>query len=146
MANSHFLTRLPVAPNPKQLADKAEMPEPGVRPEWKPESGGESGVASIAASEMAVALLMALAQEPLGKKCWHRVGKKQRSTRYLDDLVRKLVSGNLIAFTIPDKPTSRLQQYRLTEKGTPCGFPQSHLGTADHRALNFQLAAHKFFN
>jgi ATP-dependent DNA helicase RecG len=27
------------------------------------------------------------------------------------------MTANLIEYTIPDKPTSRLQKYRLTEKG-----------------------------
>jgi ATP-dependent DNA helicase RecG len=31
--------------------------------------------------------------------------------------VKRLVEMNIIEPTIPDKPTSRLQQYRLTENG-----------------------------
>jgi ATP-dependent DNA helicase RecG len=45
-----------------------------------------------------------------------RLGKAKPS-RYLNDLVRKMAANGLIEFTIPDKPTSRLQKYRLTHKG-----------------------------
>jgi ATP-dependent DNA helicase RecG len=31
--------------------------------------------------------------------------------------MEKLLQGDLLAMTIPEKPTSRLQKYRLTEKG-----------------------------
>jgi ATP-dependent DNA helicase RecG len=45
-----------------------------------------------------------------------KLGKSGR-TRYLNDLVRKLIVIGLIERTIPDKPNSRLQKYRLTMKG-----------------------------
>jgi ATP-dependent DNA helicase RecG len=35
----------------------------------------------------------------------------------LNERIREMVAAGLIAQTIPDKPTSRLQKYRLTEKG-----------------------------
>jgi ATP-dependent DNA helicase RecG len=62
--HSYFLARLPVSPDVRKAAGKAEMPESDARPE----SGGESGLEPIAASKMAVAILMALAQKPLGKQ------------------------------------------------------------------------------
>jgi DNA-binding PadR family transcriptional regulator len=42
---------------------------------------------------------------------------KVKPTRYLNDLVRKMIANKLIEYTIPDKPGSRLQKYRLTDKG-----------------------------
>jgi len=42
---------------------------------------------------------------------------KPKPTRYLNDLVKKMLEKNLIEYTIPDKPNSRLQKYRLTKKG-----------------------------
>ena len=35
----------------------------------------------------------------------------------LNERIREMVAAGLIAQTIPDKPTSRLQKYCLTEKG-----------------------------
>jgi ATP-dependent DNA helicase RecG len=32
--------------------------------------------------------------------------------------IKELLQQTLIAYTIPEKPTNRLQKYRLTEKGT----------------------------
>ena len=35
----------------------------------------------------------------------------------LNERIREMLAADLIAYTISDKPTSRLQKYRLTEKG-----------------------------
>ena len=35
----------------------------------------------------------------------------------LNERIREMLAADLIAYTIPDKPTSRLQKYRLTSKG-----------------------------
>ena len=45
-----------------------------------------------------------------------RLGQKRVSGQ-LKIVLKKLLSDSLIEFTIPDKPNSRLQKYRLTEKG-----------------------------
>ncbi|MBU0967626.1 MAG: transcriptional regulator, partial [Proteobacteria bacterium] len=42
---------------------------------------------------------------------------KEKPTRYLNDLMRQLLEQDMVEYTIPDKPQSRLQKYRLTEKG-----------------------------
>ena len=36
---------------------------------------------------------------------------------FANDYLRPALEAVLIQYTIPDKPNSRLQQYRLTEKG-----------------------------
>ncbi len=41
----------------------------------------------------------------------------KKTYRHLDEIVRSLVEAEMIAYTIPDKPQSRLQEYRLTDKG-----------------------------
>ena len=35
----------------------------------------------------------------------------------LNTVVRRLIANRMIEYTLPDKPGSRLQQYRLTPKG-----------------------------
>lgn len=46
----------------------------------------------------------------------HLVGRSDR-TKFRNQLLNPLLDLGLIEMTIPDKPTSRLQKYRLTEKG-----------------------------
>jgi len=62
-------------------------------------------------------VLQALASGPLAPSAIQaRVGLKHRPTFRANYLHPALARG-LIAMTIPDKPTSRLQQYRLTQNG-----------------------------
>ena len=42
---------------------------------------------------------------------------KAKPTRYLHDLIRKLLASHLLEPTLPEKPNSRLQKYRLTARG-----------------------------
>jgi predicted transcriptional regulator len=44
------------------------------------------------------------------------VGRSNR-TKFRDQVLRPLIDSGLVEMTIPDKPNSRLQKYRLTEKG-----------------------------
>ena len=45
-----------------------------------------------------------------------RIGQKEISGR-LNQIIRQLLAEHLVEYTIPDKPASRLQKYRLTPKG-----------------------------
>lgn len=44
------------------------------------------------------------------------IGRSDR-TKFRDDFVKLLLEAGLLELTIPDKPQSRLQRYRLTEEG-----------------------------
>ena len=66
---------------------------------------------------MAMAVLCALAREPSGKAIIAKSLGKPGRTRYLSDLMKRLLRDELVEYTIPDKPNSRLQKYRLTDKG-----------------------------
>jgi ATP-dependent DNA helicase RecG len=46
----------------------------------------------------------------------HRLKLKSK-TGSLKRAVNELLAANFIEYTIPEKPNSRLQKYRLTEKG-----------------------------
>ena len=62
-------------------------------------------------------MLGELVRGPLSKaELSDRLGQKQASGQ-LHEVVRRLVADRLIEYTVPDKPRSRLQKYRLTEIG-----------------------------
>jgi hypothetical protein len=79
-------------------------PGQGAQPESQPES-----------LEMRVLLLLAVA--PRSKAELSRgLGQKEISGQ-LNKIVRQLLMDLMIEYTIPEKPSSRYQKYRLTEKG-----------------------------
>lgn len=76
------------------------------------ESGPESGPESIL-----LKTLVALSAAPLAKsQIASAIGHQSVSSK-LNLRIRQMLKENLIAQTIPEKPNSRLQKYRLTEKG-----------------------------
>ena len=82
----------------------------------KPAIGVEIGVESRAESG-AESVILALKDKPLSmSEISVKVGRKQ-VTGALKRLVQDLLSKKLVERTIPDKPKSRLQKYRLTKKG-----------------------------
>lgn len=87
----------------QENTDKAES-QPESRPESQPES-------------LTNRILGLLEDEPLSKSdISARLGQKKVSGQ-LNKVIRTLLSDELIAFTIPEKPKSRLQKYRLTQTG-----------------------------
>lgn len=62
-------------------------------------------------------VLVLLANGPMQKSELSKsLGQKAISSQ-LNTVVRELVADQLIEYTIPDKPNSRLQKYRLTDNG-----------------------------
>jgi len=77
------------------------------------ESRVESGVESGVELDMASKVLHFLSQEPLSKSQIAVKLGRDKPTRYLNELMNKLLSDGVVEYTIPDKPNSRLQKYRL---------------------------------
>ncbi len=77
------------------------------------QSGVESGAESGVESEMAARVLLLLKDQPLSKSEIARALGKKKPTRYLNDLMKKLLITGHVEYTIPEKPNSRLQKYRL---------------------------------
>ena len=81
--------------------------EPESEPESRPESRPES---------LANKILTELEAEPLSKaELARRLGQKKDSGQ-LNRQIRTLLEERKIERTIPEKPTSRLQKYRIMDK------------------------------
>ena len=93
---TYYLVRLPVHP-------RAKMPD-------QAQSGAQSGAQSREA-------LLALAEKPLSaNELVKKLGLKSKTGAF-KRTVSELLNDSSIEYTLPDKPASRLQKYRLTEKG-----------------------------
>ena len=103
---SYFLTTLKIHPQYiKQLKSQIESGA---------ESGAESGVES---KPLRIQILHLLKEKEHSKKEMAISFGHKKTYRHLDETVRSLVEAQMIAYTIPDKPQSRVQEYRLTDKG-----------------------------
>jgi ATP-dependent DNA helicase RecG len=61
-------------------------------------------------------VLALLREKPLAKSELAKQLGKSRPTRYLNDLMARLLKEECVEYTIPDKPNSRLQKYRIKNK------------------------------
>jgi ATP-dependent DNA helicase RecG len=84
----------------------------GRKPESQPESQPESRPESLN-----IRVIRRLSQESLSKaELSASLGHKEISGQ-LNKIIREQLQNKIIEYTIPDKPQSRLQKYRLTDKG-----------------------------
>ncbi|MGB4781011.1 Fic family protein [Candidatus Methylomirabilis sp.] len=61
--------------------------------------------------------IVCLQTQPLGRtEISTHLGQKEVSG-HLNKVIRALMAQGLMAYTLPDKPNSRLQKYRLTQAG-----------------------------
>ena len=81
-------------------------------PEVEPQSGLESGLESMASRILASLDKTARSKSELASVLGHSTISGKLNLR-----INQLLDLGLIERTIPDKPNSRLQKYRLTEKG-----------------------------
>lgn len=87
---------------------------------WRPTSvvGGPVGAQSRAQSEaQSIAVMKAVLVRPMSANGLIQALGMKSKTGALKRTLAELMADGLIEYTIPDKPTSRLQKYRLTDKG-----------------------------
>jgi len=80
------------------------------------QSGAESKAESKAESE-SIKIVKSLKEKILAKSEIAEILGENTVSGALNRLIKTLISEGLIEYTIPDKPNSRLQKYRLTDKG-----------------------------
>ena len=106
---------------------KAGLPEPEfavpqgfVTKIWRAELAGQAGVQAGVQAELSVrdiAMLQACVREATtSRELWIVAGYSTR-TRSFEQQLRRLLADELLERTVPDKPSSPLQKYRLTDKG-----------------------------
>lgn len=104
---THFRVPEPI----RQLftdATAATLAGPGTRPDSRPESQPEL---------LEMRVLKILADTHASKSQLSALLGQREISGQLNKVVRQLLENELIAYTIPDKPRSRLQRYRLTDLG-----------------------------
>jgi ATP-dependent DNA helicase RecG len=105
-------TIFPISREALELERKAIM-----QPEAQVKSGLESGLELGLESETAKNVLQVLVKQPLQRaEIAHALGHEQVSGA-VNRAVKELLAKQLVEYTIPDKPNSRLQKYRLTAMG-----------------------------
>lgn len=101
------------------LTIRRKQPESGTKsePGRGPVTGQATGQVAGQVDPWVIRALIACSARPLSsREIQKSTGLRHRETfqrNYLD----QLISDGLVERTIPEKPTSRLQKYRLTEKG-----------------------------
>lgn len=87
-------------------------------PTLRPQQGAQSGAQWRAQSGVQLTIVLAsLSGAPLSASELTEVLGLGSKTGAFKRTIRKLLEQELIEYTIPDRPSSRLQKYRLTSKG-----------------------------
>ena len=103
--------------------------EAGRRPESDPESGLESRGRGLESERqgpestppgpesLEQRVLALLLEEPLSRSAIAAALEHRSVSAGLNRVIRRLLHDGRIAYTVPDKPNSRLQKYRITQAG-----------------------------
>jgi len=112
-----FIVRLAETIKPDLRPESRPGSRPESRPGSRPESRPESRLESRLESNLAARVIMHLSAHEEGKAGLAKMLGHKTVSGELKLQLKKLVEMALVEFTIPEKPNSRLQKYRLTGKG-----------------------------
>lgn len=111
---SYFMVRLPVHPTALEVAESVVAEDMGTVSQLHGSAGAQSRARSGAQSKQ---IMIALLKAPLSmNELVDALGLKSK-TGSLKRTVNELLHEEIIEYTLPKKPTSRLQKYRLTKMG-----------------------------
>jgi ATP-dependent DNA helicase RecG len=110
---TYFLTTIPIHPDARisQSTPKAQAATAESALGNKKDKGASQG------ARLPGKILYALPQGSLTRTELSLKLKQNTMSRYFLECLTNLIHENLIEHTIPDKPNSRFQQYRITRKG-----------------------------
>ncbi|MBP6725742.1 MAG: putative DNA binding domain-containing protein [Thauera sp.] len=110
--HSYFQVRLPVHPQAQAgtakvgAGDTANMGEAG-----RDQAGTKLGLSRDQVEILQKCLIESQIQELMD------IAQRTNRTKFRDQVLKPLLADDLLAMTIPDKPTSRNQRYVITDKG-----------------------------
>lgn len=108
-ARCSFLVRLPLRPTPRDHRS--------IRPGIRPESSSETQPGTDPVADPVDRVVLTLAPGPLAPSALQeRLGLKHRPT-FRKNYLHPALEAGFVEPTIPNKSTSRLQKYTLTEQG-----------------------------
>lgn len=105
----------PIWTSDEKLGVTVTFSIPEIRAQSRAQSGAQSRAQSRAQSD---SVLTALSEKPLAMAELVSLVGLETKTGAFKRMIKELLTNGLIAYTLPDKPSSRLQKYRLTAKGT----------------------------
>ena len=93
------------------------------------QEGGQEGQATLSAKE--IAMLRACLGGPVPAETLSATVGHSSRTGHFKRWLKSLLSGGFLEMTVPDRPTSPAQQYRLTDKGRAAIAPDGNVQNGD---------------
>jgi ATP-dependent DNA helicase RecG len=114
--HSYFMVRLPIHPAALEVAESATGTAaiPSVKM-GAGDTAADAGIKSGLSRDQVEILRKCLADSPIADLM--AVADRTNRTKFRDQVIKPMLADGLLEMTIPDKPTSSKQRYRITEKG-----------------------------